>query len=97
MILEGYDIVASGRYIIAIDKVVVHSHTIPIATVTCEIGGHSAQLKMAKLLAAADDLLVATEALIAYRKRAGALNFQLEKADGYLHDLAIAVAKAKGE
>lgn len=43
------------------------------------------------------DLLVACEKLVAYRDRAGAGNFQLEKADDFIHMMRAAIARAKGE
>lgn len=51
----------------------------------------------ARLFASAPDLLAACEALVKYRDRAGALNFQLEKADDYIRNIRAAIAKARGE
>lgn len=43
-----------------------------------------------------DDLLAACKALVDYRDRAGALGFQLEKADDYINQLRAAIAAAEG-
>ena len=43
-----------------------------------------------------DDLLAACKALVDYRDRAGALGFQLEKADDYINQIRAAIAAAEG-
>lgn len=42
-----------------------------------------------------DDLLAACKALVEYRDRAGALGFQLEKADDYINGMRAAIAAAE--
>jgi hypothetical protein len=42
-----------------------------------------------------DDLLAACKALVEYRDRAGALGFQLEKADDYINQIRAAIAAAE--
>jgi len=42
-----------------------------------------------------EDLLEACKELIAYRDRNGPLNFQLEKADDFIHRMRVAVDKAE--
>jgi len=44
-----------------------------------------------------DELLEACKALVDYRKRAGALSFQLEKADYWINKMAEAIDKAEGK
>lgn len=50
----------------------------------------------ARLIAAAPELLEACKALVDYRDHNG-LNFQLEKADDFIHLMRIAIAKAEGQ
>ena len=49
------------------------------------------------LAAAAPYLLAACKKMIAYRDRAGAINFQLEKADDFIRLMRIAVDMAEPE
>ena len=51
----------------------------------------------ARLITAAPDFLVACKKLIAYRDSYGPLNFQLEKADYFIHLMRIAVEKVEGK
>jgi hypothetical protein len=50
-----------------------------------------------RLYREAPAMLEACEKLIAYRDRAGAINFQLEKADDYIRMMRAVIARVKGE
>ena len=65
-----------------------------LAIVTGEAGKLRAN---AELFTNAPAMLEACEQLLSYRDRAGALNFQLEKADDYLRIIRAVIARVKGE
>ncbi len=76
-------------------------HESPTACVEFVRGRYSASVSLKllqrKAVAERDTLLMACENLLAYRKRAGAVNFQLEKADDYFRLIVHAIAAAKGD
>lgn len=51
----------------------------------------------AQLFIAAPNLVDACKKLIDYRKRAGALNFQLEKADTFLEEIFAAICESEAK
>jgi len=65
-----------------------------LAIVTGETGKLAAN---AGLFAESPAMLEACEQLLSYRDRAGAINFQLEKADDYLRAIRTVIARVKGE
>lgn len=54
------------------------------------------QAEFARFSAEVERLATAARRLIAYRDAAGALNFQLEKADDFINELRAAIARAEG-